>query len=242
MQALYHNKAWLTRARTVQGRALQNIGDECGVSRETIRLWCNKFGIPSKPMLNPPIPSGFETFLDYVQDRRNRGWSCARIADEVGCSFTPISKYTHALDIDVQAVRFHLRVNSTTEGCWEWQGYRNPAGYGALRWRGSRVNAHRVAWELAYGPIPGNMHVLHTCDNPACCNPSHLFLGTHADNMQDRNIKNRGGTAKLTPCDVVSIRKRRAEGETRKALSQEFGVARETIKSVCERETWKWIE
>lgn len=80
--------------------------------------------------------------------------------------------------------------------CWEWMGSRLPTGYGHFYHRISEKKyttryAHRTAYELTNGAIPQGMHVCHTCDNPACCNPTHLWVGTHKDNMHDRNRKGR---------------------------------------------------
>ena len=76
--------------------------------------------------------------------------------------------------------------------CWEWGGYKTPLGYGRLHHFGKYDYAHRVAYIYSYGPIKDDLHVLHHCDNPACVNPTHLFLGTHQDNMIDRDKKQRG--------------------------------------------------
>lgn len=89
--------------------------------------------------------------------------------------------------------RFWSRVDRRgPDECWPWTGSRNPAGYGAFSRGGKRSNTHRVAWEMTHGPIPGRLHVLHACDNPPCCNPAHLSLGTHEDNMADMVAKGRG--------------------------------------------------
>lgn len=81
------------------------------------------------------------------------------------------------------------RVVVTPSGCWEWSGGRNPvSGYGQTP---ENVAAHRVAWEIANGPIPDGQWVLHKCDNRPCCNPDHLMLGTQADNIADMKAKGR---------------------------------------------------
>src|SRR3990167_544842 len=73
--------------------------------------------------------------------------------------------------------------------CWVWMGFKKPTGYGlfGVGWK----RTHRLAWEFTNGKIPAGIHVLHKCDNPSCVNPSHLYLGTHQDNMRDRNKKGR---------------------------------------------------
>ena len=91
------------------------------------------------------------------------------------------------------ALRFWGKVKKRSSGCWEWQAGRDGSGYG-LFWHPERkknVGAHRVAYELANGVPPGNMFVLHSCDNPLCVNPDHLSLGTLQDNVDDMVAKNR---------------------------------------------------
>jgi HNH endonuclease len=95
-------------------------------------------------------------------------------------------------------------------GCHVWMGHQQN-GYGRfiVKWGQTRL-VHRLVWELTNGPIPGGLHVLHRCDNPLCCNPDHLYLGTHAENMADKVRKGRarnGATGKLSqprPVRVVS--------------------------------------
>ena len=89
------------------------------------------------------------------------------------------------------ATRYFAKV-ARTETCWLWTGATDACGYGIVRGLDGRViRAHRLAWQLAVGPIPTDRCVLHHCDNPRCQNPAHLFLGTRADNAHDRDAKGR---------------------------------------------------
>jgi hypothetical protein len=89
--------------------------------------------------------------------------------------------------------RFIARVDlAFGDACWEWNGHRNDRGYGLIWHNGRHVRAHRVALILALGSIPDGLLVLHHCDNPSCVRPSHLFVGTQADNMRDMAHKGRG--------------------------------------------------
>ena len=80
-------------------------------------------------------------------------------------------------------------------GCWIWEGARRSRRYGIIKVRGKAEAAHRISWMVYRGDIPDGMHVLHHCDTPLCVNPDHLFLGTHQDNMDDKERKGRGNRA-----------------------------------------------
>jgi hypothetical protein len=111
-----------------------------------------------------------------------------------------------------------------------------------------RMYAHRVAWELTYGKFPDEVLVCHNCpngDNPGCCNPKHLFLGTNKDNSQDMVKKgkstkgSRNPTAKLNEEQVAFILKRVADGERQCDLADEYQVSRATICNIVKGKVWK---
>lgn len=148
--------------------------------------------------------------------------------------------------------RFRARLGGTNErGCLLWAGGTGTSGYGIIGAGGKysgHLLAHRVAWELANGPIPDGFCVLHRCDNPPCVNPAHLFLGTHADNVADKIAKGRqpvgedAGPSKLTESQVRSIRGRYAAGGvSQKQLGRENGVAQGVIWCVIHRKTWEHV-
>jgi hypothetical protein len=144
------------------------------------------------------------------------------------------------------ADQFWTKVQPVDSGCWEWQGAKTD-GYGNIRLggrAGRNVRAHRLAYELACGLIPEGMIVCHHCDNPPCCNPDHLFLGSHAANVADKITKGRGihgeknGIARLTVSAVKMIRRRCDAGETQRSLARELGVSETTISRVVHRHLW----
>lgn len=150
--------------------------------------------------------------------------------------------------IDLTAeTRFWLKVRRT-ETCWLWSGAKDEIGRPAFVWNGKTGRAHRFSWALHHGPIPKGLEVCHHCDNPRCVNPEHLFLGTHAENMQDcgRKGRQRGNRGmffgerhpmhKLTTDDVNVIRLRR--GESARKLADEFGVSTCTIREIQTGRTW----
>lgn len=145
------------------------------------------------------------------------------------------------------ATRFWKHVEKT-ESCWLWTASKNPNGYGQIRHGDRPVLAHRVSWEIHNGPIPDGVEVCHNCpggDNPACVNPSHLFLGDHADNMQDSVQKgrtNRGERAtysKLTEIQVAEMRRRYAIGDiSQSELANEYGISQSTVTEIIRGVIW----
>jgi hypothetical protein len=140
----------------------------------------------------------------------------------------------------------------TPDECWPWTASMK-SGYGQVRKGTKTLWAHRVAYELTYGPLPKGLCTLHRCDNRPCCNPLHLWSGTKADNTADmiskgrsRFSKNPNGPRrpchKLEPSDVLAIRARYTQGNiTQQVLADEYGVAIMTINHVILRRTWKHL-
>lgn len=145
--------------------------------------------------------------------------------------------------------RFWSKVDdSDIEGCWPFIGCINSYGYGRFNLGGGKItNAHRVAYELSVGSVKG-LEICHTCDNPPCCNPAHLFAGSHADNIRDmfskgRNLNYKGaehGMSKLTEEQIKEIRSTFGYGSGI-MLARKFCVTDATIADIRKRKTWKHV-
>jgi hypothetical protein len=122
--------------------------------------------------------------------------------------------------------------------CWLWPLRTDDGGYGRLGFGGrGGQKAHRVAWELVHGSIPDGMRVLHKCDNPPCCNPTHLFLGSQQDNIADRQAKGRTvdppSRRKLTTEQVAAMRCAwRDLPVTQQMLADRYGVSRGNVSKI----------
>lgn len=159
--------------------------------------------------------------------------------------------------------RFWSFVDTTggLEACWPWLGTGDR--YGMFSVNGTHVGAHRYSLERTLGrPLGPGMQALHTCDNPPCVNPAHLFEGTNQDNVDDKIAKGRDargdrhgrrtrpertargsrvGGSKLTEVDVVRIRERLTAGASQRAVAREFGVDRRSIQFIAAGRTWQHV-
>lgn len=152
--------------------------------------------------------------------QRPRGWSAQYVAGH-----KPVRPL---------AERLWSRCVRTASGCLEWQGFRHPTrGYGQIgrgRTAEGLVETHRAAWEVTHGPIPEGMFVCHRCDNRACCEPTHLFLGTPADNAADMVSKGRQARGlalpqtKLTAAQVAEVQTLRGQGWLQRDIAKHFGI------------------
>lgn len=146
--------------------------------------------------------------------------------------------------------KFWLKVDiRQPDECWNWRGSVDTGGYGHINWNGKTTRAHRLAYTFSKGDIPaGDGHhgavVMHSCDNRRCCNPDHLVLGTHAENMADMRSKGRrkfinagaaNGRAKLSLEQVASIR---ADTRGKRTIAKDYGVSPAQIQRVRKGQQW----
>ena len=136
--------------------------------------------------------------------------------------------------------------------CWLWTGPTDNHGYGILSVQGCRGRAHRVSAELA-GLVIGDLHVLHSCDNPPCVNPAHLSPGTHVENMAQMATRGRrkgkSGVRrpnprglKLTDEDVQAIRQRLSQQETQSSVAELYGVSQSIVSLIASGRRWGWVK
>ena len=105
-------------------------------------------------------------------------------------------KKGETLDLEQRLLRYVRK----RAGCWEWTGAKDSGGYGQLRYLGVNHLVHRVAWLVWRGPLKKGLDVCHSCDNPVCVNPAHLWVGTAKDNIRDSVAKKRNYHAAKTHC------------------------------------------
>lgn len=122
-------------------------------------------------------------------------------------------------------------------GCWIWTMQKFWDGYGRVKSATRAERVHRVVWTLVHGQIPDSIKILHKCDNPPCCNPDHLFDGTHSDNARDASSKGRLLWNALLP-HVLEIR---SSQEDPKLLASKFRVTPTAIRAIRNRQSYKWI-
>jgi DNA-binding transcriptional regulator YiaG len=145
--------------------------------------------------------------------------------------------------------RFWSKVDKRPDECWNWEAARAKNGYGRFMLNGRNRLAHVIAYELARGPIPSGLYVLHRCDNPPCVRPDHLFLGTLSDNTQDCLAKGRwkanpraGSRCHLAKLDEEKVKLILESADSTKAVVRRFGISRAVVNSIRRGESWKHVK
>ena len=153
--------------------------------------------------------------------------------------------------------KFISNIAHGENGCWEWKAGLFSNGYGQFRIGKKKYRAHRLMWSFIHGEIPDGRIICHRCDNPKCCRPSHLFIGTNRDNARDRDSKGRGARgknprkgrkgennhqSKLNRYSVTVIREKWEQGEhTQRELAESFGVSKSQIANIVKKRSWRHI-
>ena len=206
------------------GKTLRQIGDDLGITHEGVRYYLT--------------PGDRELWAEHRRQRQADRQEAARLVvalrEARRWANKPILRFWEAVAVSRPA----------TDECWEWTKARTPSGYGHLVWGNKFTYAHRLAWELTHGPIPDGMCICHHCDNPPCCNPAHLFLGTYQDNTLDSVAKGRWGgrskLRKLTMEQALEIRRRWADGTaSQAAMGREYGLSTGAIFALVHNKTYK---
>lgn len=126
---------------------------------------------------------------------------------------------------DTEKILWMKNRTKQSDGCWEWTSTLHKVGYGKVQsWLHSSRYAHRAMYSLAVAPIQSGMYVLHACDNRKCINPDHLWLGTHAENQQDKKAKGRHNW-KFSDEDIAQLRRFHSYGIARAELLPKFGIS-----------------
>jgi hypothetical protein len=144
--------------------------------------------------------------------------------------------------------RLQNYIPEPNSGCWLWAGRLCGGGYGSLKVDGRRCQAHRASWEFHIGPIPAGLLACHKCDNPPCINPSHIFLGTHRDNLRDmvakgRVCKNNPSHRELyySKVSVDDVRAIRADRRFYREISAEYGISIRQVCGIKTRSSWAHV-
>jgi transposase len=139
------------------------------------------------------------------------------------------------------------KINPST-GCLEWVGSKDKDGYGKVGRVYASRRAHRLMWVVEYGPIPNRLFVCHHCDNSSCIEPSHLFLGTCKENLDDSKAKGRRPlgsrriNAKLKEADINTIRGLLKSGMSRDDIGKMFGVTKGPISKIASGKLWSHVK
>lgn len=172
-----------------------------------------------------------------------------------GCSFR-ISELTEEQKFEKLKLSFEKHV-IRKEGCWGWKGSKAHGGYPVMSCRPEigPDRGHRASWVIHKGLIPKGLFVCHSCDNPICTNPDHLWLGTQKENNDDKIRKCRQNNvpppvmngeknpaAKLSLEDVNAIKTLIANGRSCYSIGKEYGVSKTTIYRIRDGKNWKHIE
>lgn len=211
------------RELVASGATIGDLREHFGIGPKAVHRWLTERALVASP------PRG------NIYTSKHRLWQRTNTQEKIDAMFPPD-----------QRARFWARVGQGHEdACWPWNGPRSRLGYGHYSLRSGNHRAHRVAYMLTKGPIPADLHVLHSCDNRGCCNPKHLDAGTVQQNNahRDAQLKCTKGekhhSARLKEFQVFEILAQPNESST--VLAKRYGVYSSAISDIRRGETWKHL-
>lgn len=194
-------------------------------------------------------PSRLEKFGKEWADLYNSGKSISAIAKTYSRHHKSVKNqliqqgiggFRTKINHSTKEIGYNYFVIKNENGCWGWSGSIMNKGYGCFSVHYKSMLAHRVSYEIHKGECAGKF-VCHTCDNPICTNPEHLFLGTQLENMTDCIEKGRHGRSKLKIKDVIEIKKMLQDGLRNQEIASKYGVVRKAISRIRSGSTWSHI-
>lgn len=198
----------------------------------------------------PRIKKGFKysKFYNEWADLCKMGYSVYDISKKYNCNFCTVKKGIEKTGTIIPPKakktpleRYNNFVVKKEDGCWGWSGSLNTGGYGALWVNDRLVLAHRFSYLIHKGNPDGNL-VLHSCDNPVCTNPDHLFLGGYLENALDCIKKGRHAKAWISVSTVLKIKKLILQGKRNKDIGAIYGISPAVISLIKTGRTWKHIK
>lgn len=221
----------------------------CSSSYTTYRQESKVCGVKCRPLLflKPPktCPMCFKEFKSQSRHCSSKCYGSSMkgtIKQKLWDNLNNQQKIEHLRQ------HFDSRVIKNAEGCWGYKGGKSKK-YGSIQFDNKSIPMHRASWIIHKGPIPDGMLICHTCDNPPCTNPKHLFIGTHKDNVRDMYIKKRArilkgemaASSKLTKKQVLHIKKLLKEDVPLTQIANKFRVHIVTIHDIKYEKTWKHL-
>lgn len=184
------------------------------------------------------------------EKRVRKGSEVARVGGSCGCLKSEVnSKAMKSMQLERHGTildRFLNRFKKSHTGCWVWEAHSDKDGYGILPANGPAIRAHRFSFEHYVEPIKHGNVVCHTCDNPSCVNPDHLFQGSIKDNCRDMLLKSRdkmigsrNNNSKLSELDIPLIR---GSSLHKSAIAEQYGVSESTIKRIKNKTLWRHVK
>lgn len=162
--------------------------------------------------------------------------------NQYGKCFNPKVGRNIPLRLQLRSDDFWNRVDvKKPSECWKYRGCKDSHGYGWLTFCNRQIRASRLAWMISNKlDVPQGKVVLHKCDNPPCCNPAHLYLGTQKDNVRDMLVRGRYPSV-FTPAEVKDVFARTHRGETCASVAKFYGVSKSAIAAIKRGERWKHL-